>query len=159
MPRLPNAAAFAAAVADLTRNDQLLLVELDGAAGLAQVSVGMAQVAQRIAFPAAVADLTHNDQLLLVQLDGAAGLAQGSVGNAQVAQRSPFPAAVADLTRNDQLPARTARWRGGSRPGQRRPVPRLPSALPSPRRSPISRAMTSSCSYSSMARRVSPRSA
>ena len=71
---------------------------LDGAAGLAQVGVGNAQIAQRIALPAAVADLTRNHKPLLVQLDGAAGFAQVGVGQAQVAQGIAIPAAVADLT-------------------------------------------------------------
>src|SRR5947209_5725839 len=45
---------FAAPVADLAGYDKALLVELDGAARLAQICVGNAQVAQRASFSAAV---------------------------------------------------------------------------------------------------------
>ena len=79
-----------------------LLVELDGAARLAQGRVGIAQVAQRAAFPMPVADLASDGKCLLVELDGAARLAQIRVGIAQVAQRAAFPLPVADLAENCQ---------------------------------------------------------
>ena len=72
---------FAAAVADLTGDDQRLLVVLDGLVHLAEVGIGIAQVAQVGALAAAVADLTGDDQRLLVVLDGLVHLAQ--VGNRQ----------------------------------------------------------------------------
>jgi hypothetical protein len=45
-PRYELGQLFPAPVADLADNDQLLLIELDGAARLPQVRVGQAQVAQ-----------------------------------------------------------------------------------------------------------------
>ena len=83
MPRrLPSPAA----VADLTGDDQRLLVVLDGLVHLAQVAIGIAQVAQVVALAAAVADLTGDDQRLLVVLDGLVHLAEVAIGIAQVAQ-------------------------------------------------------------------------
>ena len=67
-----------------------LLKELDGAAGLAQVGVGKAQVAEHATFASAVASLACDLEALLIELDGAAGLAQVGVGNAQVAERPTF---------------------------------------------------------------------
>ena len=86
MPRLPRSVALAAAVADLTGDDQRLLVVLDGLVHLAQVAIGNAQVAQVVALAAAVADLTGDDQRLLVVLDGLLHLAEVGIGIAQVAQ-------------------------------------------------------------------------
>ena len=131
--------------------DFLLVVDTDlhvgdGVGEIAFLFVGEAQIPTGDRFPAAVADLTRNHQPLLVELDGAAGLAQVRVGIAQVAQRIAFPAAVADLTRDHQLllveldgAAGLAQVGVGQCPG-------CPAHCPSPRRSPISRAMTSACS-------------
>jgi hypothetical protein len=77
---VPQRSAFAAPVAKLAINQQYLFIELDGAASLAQVGVGKAQVAQISAFAASVANLAINEQSLFIELNGAAGLAQVGVG-------------------------------------------------------------------------------
>ena len=91
--QVPKRVSFSPPVANLAGDGEMLLVELDGAAGLAQIRVGVAQVAQDASFSSPVANLAGDDELLLVELDGAAGLAQSCVGNAQVAQRVLLPPA------------------------------------------------------------------
>ncbi len=59
----------------------------------------------------------------------------------QVAEAVPFAAPVADFTRNFQVLSRRTRSPCGSRPGRRRQSPGCRGRCPSPRRSPISRAM------------------
>src|SRR5262249_23951472 len=82
---IPQRTAFPPEVADLTSDGEILLIELNGASGLAQVRVGIAQAAEHLAFPSALADLTSDRQRLLMELNRASGLAQGMVGHAQVA--------------------------------------------------------------------------
>ena len=55
-------------------------------------------------------------------------------------------APVADLPGDGQRLLVVARWRAARRPGRRRRCPGCPGQFPSPRRSPISRAMASACS-------------
>ncbi len=69
-----------------------LLVELDGAAGLAQVGVGHAQVAQRSAFAATVAQLARTVRACSWNSMARRALAQAEVGQAQVAQMRAFRA-------------------------------------------------------------------
>ena len=80
----------------------MLLVVLDGLAGVAQIRVGHAQVAQHGAFAPSVPDLASDGQCLLVVLDGLAGVAQVGVGAAQVAQRITFAPSVPDLAGDGQ---------------------------------------------------------
>ncbi|MCS6911580.1 MAG: hypothetical protein NZM11_13575, partial [Anaerolineales bacterium] len=107
--------------------------------------VGVAEIAERSPFAAPVADLAGDDQPLLVELNRLARLAQGGVGVAEIAERSPFAAPVADLAADDQrllvLLNRLARLAQVG-VGQAEIAERCPS----PRRSPISRLMTSACS-------------
>ena len=72
------------------------------------------------------------DLLLVINADLHVGDGTGEVafllvGQTQVPTADRFPAAVADLTRNDQLLLVQTRWRGGARPGQRRPGPGCPA--------------------------------
>ncbi len=72
--------------------------------------------------------------------------------------RCPRPAGRRSRVRSRDSARGSSIARRGS-PRSAQALPRLPSALPSPRRSPISREITSACSRSSIARRGSPRAA
>ena len=65
---------------------QGLLVVADGPPHIAQLVVGVPQVAQAVALAAAVADLAADGQGLLVVADGPPRIAQSDVGATQVAQ-------------------------------------------------------------------------
>ena len=80
-----------------------LLVESDGPLHLAQVGVGVAQVAQGVPLALPVADLACDGQVLLVEADGPLHLAQVGVGDAQVAQGVPLALPVADLACDGQV--------------------------------------------------------
>jgi hypothetical protein len=73
---------------DRFENVQGLTKEPDGAAGLAEVLGGVAEIVQRSALTTPVPDLPRDRELLLVKFDGAAGLAEVPVGGAEIAQRS-----------------------------------------------------------------------
>ena len=89
-PRWPFPApnCLAAPVADLAGNRELLLVQLDRAAGLAQSGISEPHVSQRSTLAVPVADRAGNREKLLVQLDRAAGLAQIGISEPHVSQRS-----------------------------------------------------------------------
>src|SRR5262245_15287422 len=97
LSKVPACDRLAAPVADLAGNREKLLVELNSAPGLAQLSVCGPHVSQRSALAALVADLAGNRELLLVELDSAPGLAQRSVCGPYVSQRSALAAPVAHL--------------------------------------------------------------
>ncbi len=67
-----------------------MFVKLDGLARLAQVQVGIAQIAERIAFASSVADFAGDGNALFVKLDGLARLTQSGVGQTQIAERNAF---------------------------------------------------------------------
>ena len=101
MPRLPVAPS--PSVADLASDGEVLLVEFDGAAGLAEVRVGVAEVACGVSLSSAVADLASDGEVLLVEFDGAAGLAEGRVGDAEAACGVSLSSAVADLASDGEV--------------------------------------------------------
>ena len=70
--------------------------------GIAQVGIGIPQVAQAGSFAAAVADLPGDGQGLIVILDGLAWVTQDGLGKAQAVQVVPFAAAVTDLPGDGQ---------------------------------------------------------
>ena len=74
---------------------------------VAEVGVGVAEVAQVLSLSASVADLAGDDQCLLVELDGLAGVAEGGVGEAEIAQGVALAAAVADLMARSVAPRET----------------------------------------------------
>src|SRR6185369_13993263 len=102
-PEIPASDSLSKPVADLACDGEVLLVELDGAAGLAEVRVGVAEAPRGVSFPAPVADLACNGEVLLVELVGAAGLAESRVGEAEVAHGDSLSAPVADLACNAEL--------------------------------------------------------
>src|SRR5438445_315140 len=57
VPKVAEGVAFAAAVADLAGDGQILLIETDGGAVVTQVSVGVPQVAEDLGLTGTVADL------------------------------------------------------------------------------------------------------
>src|ERR1035437_3539881 len=70
-----QAISFPAPVANIADNGQLLLVELNGLARVAQSEMGTAKIAEDVALPAPVANLAENDQRLFVALNGLARVA------------------------------------------------------------------------------------
>ena len=104
-----------------------------------------AHIPQRSAFVSAVANLTNNEQRFIIGLYGGLHLAQVAVGKTQAAQHITFDSAVASLARYGQRffiilysPLVLAQILVA--------LPKLPSALPSPLRLPISRFITNDCS-------------
>ena len=65
-------------------------MKVDGLLYLAEVGVGVSQVAQVIAFAAPVADFLGNGECLLVKVDGLVYLAEVGVGESQIAQPFSF---------------------------------------------------------------------
>src|ERR1700692_4941436 len=82
---------------DRLENLQRLAQDPDGAPGLAERRIGVAEIVQRNALAAPVAVLPRHDQLLLVELDGASWLAEIGIGVAEIAKRLTLAAPVADL--------------------------------------------------------------
>ena len=100
---------------------------------------------EAVALATLVADFSKNDQHLLVVLDGLANLTQGEVRIAQVPEAVALAASVAD---SREMTSACSWYLMASRtsPREKYVLPRFPRWLPSPRRSPISREMTSACS-------------
>jgi hypothetical protein len=69
--RVPQRVRLAPALADVTRNCQLLRVKVNRQMKVARVHMGIAEIAQRVRLALPVVDLTHDLQLLFVELDGA----------------------------------------------------------------------------------------
>ena len=144
-PELNSALPSPHPVADLARDRELLLVELDRPPRLAEVRPGRPDCRARCPRPAGRRSRARS-RALLVELDRPPRLAEGRPGVAQIAERGALAPPVADLARDRQLPARSISIARRGSPRSAQALPRLPSAVPSPRRSPISRTIASSCS-------------
>ena len=130
---------------------------MDGVTGVAQSRIGTPQAPQVGRLPPPVGDLVVDGEGLLVEFDGATGLAEGDVGTPEVPQVGRLPPAEADLAVDGEgLLVEFDRATGLAERGIGTPRSRLTA---SPCRSPLSREMASACSWSSIARRVSPRAA
>jgi hypothetical protein len=80
-----------------------LLLQLNGAAVLAQEAVSIAEVGQDGPFPQSVPHLAREGEALFEEFNCATVFAQRDVGGAEVSQRGPFPLAVAYLSRGSQV--------------------------------------------------------
>jgi hypothetical protein len=90
----------------------VLFIVLYGAARLAEVRIGEAEIAARTALAAPVADLLHDQKDLLAVLDGAAGLAEVLVGDTAIAERIALTAPGLNLRPPLALVVRACARRG-----------------------------------------------
>src|SRR6266498_1077803 len=96
-------AGFAAAVADLARDQERLFVEGYRLPVALQGRVCGPQVAERAGFAAPVADLARDRQLLIEKFGGAFGVSHRVMRRAQPAEGLRFAPPIADLVRGFEL--------------------------------------------------------